>query len=500
MGFIGRMLMGATALAIAASAIPAYAETVDEAVPFLADDAAYPDAPLPRRVWSTQRRAPEADDEDPAAWGRPLELPAPPPFPDLTALLAPYRGACVDEGDVVRLTVDHPLQPRIERLLAAVRVGYTRDTRVELTLQRGDERLVELDATTRPGALLLDDSGTLSQWPAGISASPVLAIPVPIEIRTGTRLAVSVVPIGGDRLLVEIDLHHSAVVGDRTFDDSGVRRVAPVLDVVHLRITLPAVSGEPTSVSVAGLEITVRATRSAATPPAGTRVLPLRDIGSRALPEALRIHPRRLWNLEGSLASDDEDDAFTRRSRGVAALPREWVEAADAAGVRLTLVPPGLAVADGDEAALVRFDERLADGSGARAQVIVDGDSALSLPTVRGRPFSSAVARLVPQVVDVTTEVQTARAAPSSRLAFDVAGTFVHGEWSGDALAITLVERVIRDPRTVDARPRLEESGGASNAAVVDGSTFHSTTRSVRLTDDDAVAGAVRLAEFQPWR
>jgi len=493
MGLLRRVLGWGAAIALLSLAIPAAAETVDEPLPFLADDASYPPGLAPSRILPERRYA-QADGSI-LEEKRPETLPPQAPaFPDLAALLAPFRGAFEDRGNAIRVATDSAPQTRIQRLIAAVRAGYARDTRVEITIVRDGTTLLTFDRTTRSGALLIDDLREDSTWPAGVDASPVLVFPNPVVFRTGSRVSVMVTPDGGDRLVVDLELNVSRTSGERSFDDEALRRVAPIVDVVYVRAALPVVSGVPTELVFDGVRVVVRATRSPLPPPAGTRVLPL-PRPRMGLRHATRVRPRRV-----PLLSADEDGGEWVRDDEVAGVPSAWTDAARRKGVRLTRVPPAIVIVDGEEPALALFDESLAAERSSRAHVATIDSEGLRLPIVEGRSFTIGMCRMIPVAVDADAEVQSHRANVVSHVDFDIAGRFAHGEWDGDELRVSLDTRSAASAVPAPQAPRTAESGGAPRDVALERVLLVSGNRAFRLGRSGDAESPASLTPVEGWR
>ncbi len=501
MGFSGRLSAAVFVAAALSLGLPAFAETVDEPLPFLADEVSFPPGVVPRLVWP--ERLDVRGDGPPNSDERPAELrPQAPAFPDVTALLAAYPGAVADRDDVadargsidvVRLTPGHAHQVDVQRLLGAVRAGFARDTRVEVTVTRKGERLLHLDRSVRMGALLFDDDRTDETWPAGVDAGSLLVTPQPMVVRTGARVGLTVEPFGGTRLVVDLDLQISWSSGERAFEDAALRRVAPVVEMIHLRAAVPVVSGNETEMTLGDVRVVIRATRDAPEAPPGTRVLPLPGCAHR-LSDAVRVRPRRLplvW---------DDDDATWMPAEGPPRAPATWSSAARRAGVRLVAVPPGIAVADGSPAAILRFDALLAPLRDATAYVVRDAALGFSLSSVEGRPFTLCVGRIVPIATDVDVHIRTARAVAVPRIDFEAAGLFVHGAWDDGHLALTLDERTVRDAEPRRVTPRAEEGGGAPTSVTLDAAEITEHYRSARVRGVAGEDAAVSLKRLEEWR
>jgi len=499
MGLLGRFFVLLSVVAAATVARPVSAETAEEPLPFIADDASYPRGVAPRLIWPERTEA-QGDSEyeyegangDEPDDGPALLPPRPPAFPDVSALLVPFPGAATVSEDAVHVVKAHAQAPEIERLLAAVRTGYARDTRVEIDVTRGDELLLTFDRTTRMGALLLDDDRTDEMWPAGAEVSSVLVTPRPVVIRTGARVGVTVEPLDARRLVADLDLHISWVSGERAFDEAVVRRVAPIVEMIHVRTSAPLVSGQSATVQLGDVRIVIRVTREASAAPVRTRVLPLPGTGRR-LAEAVRVRPRRLsvvWDGEPAW----DDDVMPPR------ISEAWLNSARRAGVRLVSVPPGVAIADGEEAALQRFDELIAPFRAVRAHVVRDADLDLSMPVVAGRPFTICVGRIVSMVTDVFVELREARALSVARIDFEAEGRFVHGEWSGQELELSVAERTLVAPRDTGTKDTGAKPARADVDGPMDGVRVTVGTRSMRLRGVAQENSSASLTRLEGWR
>ncbi len=499
MRLLGRFFVLSFVVAAATVARPVAAETAEEPLPFIADDAAYPRGVAPRLIWPDRTEAQgdaafeyEYENGDEPDDGPALLPPRAPAFPDVSALLAPFPGAATVSEDAVHIVKGHAQAPEIERLLAAVRAGYSRDTRVEIDVTRGDERLLTFDRTTRMGALLLDDDRTDEMWPAGAEVSSVLVTPRPVVIRTGARVGVTVEPLDARRLVLDLDLHVSWVSGERAFDEVVLRRVVPIVEMIHVRTSAPLVSGQSATVQLGDVRIVIRVTREASAAPVGTRVLPLPGAAQR-LAEAVIVRPRRLPVL-----SDAEP--IWRRVVDVPRVPDAWSVAARRAGVRLVSVPPAVAIADGTETALQRFDELIAPFRAASAHVVRDADLDLSIPVLEGRPFTICVGRIVPMVTDVSVELREARALAAAQIDFEAEGRFVHGEWARQELELSVAERTIVAPLDSDSASSPALPTRADVDGPMDSVRVSAGTRSMRLRGVAQENLSASLTRLEGWR
>lgn len=447
----------AIGLAISLAAGPARSESVEFELPFLGDGPTHAVGVDPGVPWPGLRRgvagAVEPTDgpasADAAPQGGP---PAPASFPDVSELLGPL-GASVLRGRVS--CADSADRPRIERLLAAVAAGC--DRRVTVTV-RADG--IEHSLSARPGALVVDDRMRLATFPGGTEGSSVHTAPFPVQVHDGVRIAWTASPCGAGRIVLDLDLVEHRVEGERVLDDPRVRAVAPLVRVRRLRGTFALRDGVETALGPGPAPV-VTARLDGPDAPQGTRVLHVPAWGS-CLPVPQSIEPGLIeWPWE-----EDESEDLDEEVR--LPLPAAWTAAAREAGVRLVAVPPGLAVAEGDEEALVRFDGAVAEDrarSAAACRLVEPGDDP-GVPLLRGMPFGSFTGVLVPIRVDVAPEVALDRATAFARVGYDARGRSLVARWAREVLEVE--EAVLHaeppSPRAVEpAAVAMDVRRGASH-------------------------------------
>ena len=502
MGLSGRASVLAALVVLFAGAASA-GERV-EPLPFVGDEAGFPDEPLQELTWP-DRFEPDhwsedwipglSDDDDERELPQPAWV-----FPDVDDLLAPVTFAVQYGDSAITVIDDHDDAARATRLLTAVRAAYARDLRVRIDVLRTAEgdtarSVARIDTTTRMGGLLVVDGRRDEIWPAGIYASPVLVTPEAITFQLGTHTALHVTPLDNERAVLNLDIHVAESVDERTFESPALKRVAPIVATTHLRAALPLRIGELTRATLGDVTFEIRIDRDGTTPVEGVLALPLPS--PEWLSPAVQVHPRS----EGLIPERFDGGRSMTVSH---ALPATWAEAADTAGVRLVAVPPGMAFAEGEPDALQRFAAAVAALRRVRARVVRDSDTGLSLPTVVGAPWTFDNARLTPIADDVGAEIQMVRANTSVNVRLAPSGDFAHGDWvhgdgDGTALETTFDFRRVRERKPATVKIGASEGGGTFDELTLTEADLTASSRRFMLRGKPDEHSTGSLTPLEGW-
>lgn len=382
-----------------------------------------PTRPLLLPEWETRPIADEEFQEKDIAW---LE-PRGPAYPDVTALLRGLAGEVrVADGEV---TFRGPAEEgkRFERLLAAVRAGFSRRALIEVEVTRpAAPPVIALAGEAPLGSLLVADSREERSYPAGLDLDCKAACAVMKPVRVGPALIASAVR-AGERYTLRLSLHLSQVVGVVRFERERLTLVAPEIEFTSLSVEVPAAPGEWETIRIGEVAIAYRVTPlPSPAPPAGTRVYRLG--GTTPLFAADRPPEPGLVPLEPSRPEAESDPVESVR------IPSAWCKGLGEQ-VRLVLVRPGLVVAEGEEAALARLDRTVEtwwrEQHPALRLVLEDPSERIDSPLAASARLVLLTGRIDPVVEDIEVEVCESLARCGPRLG---------GLFTGRTLTVSFAE------------------------------------------------------------
>ena len=322
-------------VALAAASAHAEEDVVRIRLPFVGDDAGFPEGHAPAVWWperTTPGRTPELPRSDDAEH-RPASLPrALPAFPDVTALLDRFADVRVERG-VALFPADLAERAEVESLLRAVDARCARSLNVTLAVVHGSAAASADDVLRAPdpkwrasfksrlGGLVVLDERTHSTWPASSSYGPQLVVPEPVTFALGPRAVVCVERGGGDGVVVSLQLHFSESTGRRTFDESLVRRVVPAVRFVAARVDVPLTPGRAELLTVGNWNIAVRVDGTLPDGPLARSVAEALPSRPTSVPSAPLVFPRS----DASASALGWASSMTER-----AFPAEWSTGDDA--------------------------------------------------------------------------------------------------------------------------------------------------------------------------
>lgn len=403
-------------------------------------------------------------------------------FPDVGELLEGDAADVAADGSV-RLSGDAAAQRRARRRIDAVRAAYSRRVRVELRILRpGSTDLDALDADglldapppdavtvahvsreLAEGAVWCDDRRAEETVERGIDVDAVALRPDLGVLRTGAMVAVSAAFAGRGRFMARIAAHVSVHDGDLPLEHDGLVVRAPRLRFLAFAVDAPVTPGLAGRLVANGGD---RAERFVAVYRVTLREIPSAPSGLRALGVhgwwPLTARPDEL--LLGLAESLDAEPAGWHE-RPLRRGPPVAFERAAPRGVRLTLVHPGVVVAEGDEAALARLDDAVLDAwereqTAVRATAAPDDDARIELDAFTTRAGYVAVGTCTPVAARANSEVSADSSFVAPHVQFLASGLFLRLV-ADDGLPRFVTERLRTTPPVRDsvAAARVTDEG-----------------------------------------
>lgn len=327
---------------------------------------------------------------------------------DLDAGVVTFEGADADLAGrlLAAATIAAGRSSRVEVAVVRIVPGARTPTADEVLAMRGADVVLRADRILRDGAaLVVDDRETVS-FPGAVEIDSNAVYAVGVLVEAGARLAVAPARLGDDRDVLRVAFHETRVDGERTFVGDHVERVAPSASVASLVFDAPARSGvADVAIADSGDPATSFAIAWRVTPRADPPIPPgVRAVSLHASRRPFRVSAVPACGVSLPLETVDDEDVDLSTPEIPASL-------AEAAGDGLAVVvPPGLLVVSGDDAALAQFDASAARDRAADFRAARFRDGATSIPFVGEAPVRLVQGRIVPAVLAADSEIAQASA------------------------------------------------------------------------------------------